>query len=399
MEKKLKVLHICTTDGGGAGLCCLRIHKALLGQGIDSKVLTLNKTSKDVPEVYQYGKINEYGNIKGLILGIFLKIMYRCKIKINDYSRVYGIGSLPLSFFDVTKHPLIQWADIIHLHWIDNFIDYPSFFRNIKKPIVWTLHDEILFSGIYHSSVDERKYDKLDKKYYGIKEKAIHSAKNLGLVFLSENMENMYHNHSMVQGLKTTIIHNPIDYKAFKPVDKKLARKKLNIPLNATVFSFVSNSIIDPRKGLHLLSETLKRIKLPLIYILAVGDYYGYKEMQYVHPIGMIHSSDDMSIAYSSSDFLVMPSLMESFGQTPLEAMSCGVPAIVFPTGISKELITPQNGVCAKGFSSEDLETAIRKAITCKYDSNVIRQDVINRFSPENIANKYISFYADMLNN
>lgn len=50
-DRRLKVLHICTTDRGGAGLCCLRIHQALLKQGVDSKVLTLNKYSTNIPQV------------------------------------------------------------------------------------------------------------------------------------------------------------------------------------------------------------------------------------------------------------------------------------------------------------------------------------------------------------
>ena len=30
---------------------------------------------------------------------------------------------------------------IIHFHWINTFIDVPSFFKYNKKPVVWTLHD------------------------------------------------------------------------------------------------------------------------------------------------------------------------------------------------------------------------------------------------------------------
>jgi hypothetical protein len=39
--------------------------------------------------------------------------------------------------------------------------------------------------------------------------------------------------------------------------------------------------------------------------------------------------------------------------------MACGVPAIVFPVSGTEELIRPQNGVRAAGFTSEDLEVAI----------------------------------------
>ena len=48
----MKVLHICTSDEGGAGLCCLRLHNALLNEGVESKVV-MNYKTRDYPEVYQ----------------------------------------------------------------------------------------------------------------------------------------------------------------------------------------------------------------------------------------------------------------------------------------------------------------------------------------------------------
>jgi glycosyltransferase involved in cell wall biosynthesis len=92
-----------------------------------------------------------------------------------------------------------------------------------------------------------------------------------------------------------------------------------------------------------------------------------------------------------------MPSMKEAFAQTPIESMACGVPAIVFPVSGTDELITPINGIRTKGFTSKDLEEAIRQAMATHYDGDIIRQDMINRFSPEIIANKYIEFYKRML--
>jgi hypothetical protein len=53
----------------------------------------------------------------------------------------YEVFSFPQTVYNITKHPLVQEADIIHLHWVANFLDYRSFFKQIQKPIVWTLHD------------------------------------------------------------------------------------------------------------------------------------------------------------------------------------------------------------------------------------------------------------------
>ena len=58
--------------------------------------------------------------------------------------------SLPTSIFDVSKSNLVKEADIIHLHWVGDFVDLPSLSKKVNKPIVWTLHDENLFCGIRH---------------------------------------------------------------------------------------------------------------------------------------------------------------------------------------------------------------------------------------------------------
>ena len=41
----LRVLHLSTSDNGGAGRACVRLHTALLQNGVDSMLLVQNKTS------------------------------------------------------------------------------------------------------------------------------------------------------------------------------------------------------------------------------------------------------------------------------------------------------------------------------------------------------------------
>jgi len=61
----------------------------------------------------------------------------------------------PITDFDLTQSDLVKEADVIHLHWIAGFVDYESFFSNIKKTIVWTLHDENIALGGFHYRRDK----------------------------------------------------------------------------------------------------------------------------------------------------------------------------------------------------------------------------------------------------
>ena len=81
----MKVLHICTADEGGAGLCCLRIHQALLNEGIDSKMLVLHKKSKD-SSVYN---LNVYTLFIYKVINRLLSIL---PFKTSTTSFLYKVG-------------------------------------------------------------------------------------------------------------------------------------------------------------------------------------------------------------------------------------------------------------------------------------------------------------------
>lgn len=394
----MNILHICTEDSGGAGLCCLRIHNSLLQLGVNSKVLVLSKHNP-IKGVY------EFGHKRYMAWKAFNKIIRGLHLELTDFNRVYNLSAktgccytIPRSVIDVSEHPLVEQADIIHLHWVDNFIDYPSFFSKSKKTIVWTLHDESLFYGIAHYSNELIKDSLLEKKYYDLKYCAINNIWELGIVFLSEMMYNKFSNQEIIKNRRKTVINNSVDPQLFHPVDKFEARRAFGLNANTVVFAFVAVNLLDPRKGLCILSQALQELKIPNAVILAVGNISkGQRLPANIFPVGSISDSEKMSAAYSCADYFVMPSKQEAFAQTPLEAMACGVPAIVFPVSGTKELINESNGIIADGFDVQNLKEGINKAINQTYDSKSIRKDIIDRFSPRNIAERYIEFYRTIL--
>ena len=393
----MKVLHICTTDSGGAGLCCLRIHESLLKQGVDSKVLVLEKRSPNA-------RVFEYGRWKNTLWKAFNKVLRLLHLEITNYNKVFNLSvrqkrcyTLPTSIIDVSRYPLIQEADVIHLHWINHFVDYPSFFKKVKKPFVWTLHDENLFLGIAHYTESKSYGGDLEAEYYHKKMKIVKGIERLGIVFLSEMMYNQYRQHEMILNAKTTIINNAVDYNNYYPAKKNIARQQMGIPQDAVVFVFVSAELFDSRKGLDILVKALENMQILNVMILAIGTVGSYQVSSTVNAIGPIYNIEKMSLAYSCADYFVMPSCQEAFAQTPIEAMSCGVPAIVFPVGGTRELINKTNGILCNGFTQKDLEEGINKAMNTVYDSDEIRKDVIARFSPEKIAKSYMDFYNQIL--
>ena len=103
-----------------------------------------------------------------------------------------------------------------------------------------------------------------------------------------------------------------------------------------------------------------------------------------------------MSKLYSASNYLVVPSSQESFGQTPLEAMACGTPVVVFPTGAMKDYVLPQYGVVCKDCSLRALKDGIEEALKKSYDGYQLRKYVTDNFSPSKIAQMYIIVYKSI---
>ena len=405
----MKVLHITTSDFGGAGLCVLRIHKSLLEFGVDSKVLVAQKSS-DLPTVVvaEISGLNTYVPPKNKVARKFEKIMRRrgyFLTQLEKYQRSVAflenvIYTFPLSKYDLSCHPLVADADIIHLHWVADYLDYPTFFRNVGKPVVWTFHDEnIAFGGFHYRKERDKYYDlcrDTEDDLVRIKREALSNAQgSITIVALSKMMKSLCNNDPALRSYPIEIIHNSVDYKRFVPINNDIAKQVFGIPENHTVFGFCSVDVAEERKGLKELVQTLERVndfrKVTLI-CAGSGEIPVQTDLEIVRT-GPIVNERIMSLFYSAANYFVMPSFQEAFAQTPLEAMSCGVPVIAFPCSGTEELINEKNGVRCDGFTVDSLYDGILCAMGREYDAELIRQDMIDRFSPEKIAMQYIKVY------
>ena len=153
----MKVCHICTLDNGGAGIAAYRLHLGLKSIGLDSKMLVMHRSSSD-KDVVQF---NQRSNITRRLVNKITNKIIKSEYNICKYIRPKGLDlfSDDRTIYFISKHPFIQEADIIHLHWIAFMVNYSEFFTKIKKPIVWTLHDMNPFTGGCHYSGACKKYE------------------------------------------------------------------------------------------------------------------------------------------------------------------------------------------------------------------------------------------------
>ena len=199
----MKILLINTFDRGGAANSAIRLHNGLLNENIESRML-LKIKSKDLHNTFDFDIKLTFINIqveriKKILNRLDFKKICREKI-LNNRPNGLELFSFPSSKIDITNSILYNNSEIIHLHWVANFLDWKTFFRKNKKPIVWTLHDENPFLGGEH--YDERflginefgnPIKRIKNKNEILTEKATEWAKQIPNIMIAEHSKLKQH--------------------------------------------------------------------------------------------------------------------------------------------------------------------------------------------------------------
>lgn len=411
----MKILHINTWQLGGAAWCARRIYKALVQESIECRMLFAEGNT--MPEGIQ-GAIAERDKIFWNKNWGFKKIRNqmakfswymdteKMQEQLNTVNKQHLYLNHPLSDYkNIAHHPLVEWADIIHLHWVPDFVDYPTFFKEVKKPIVWTLHDKYPAVGLmhycsaFHPVPDELK--SFDFECRNIKREGVSYAYSLNLVAISALMVEECMNSDVLGGFPITLIHNGVDTAVFHPYKKKDSRKELGLISDAMIFLFSSYFINDPNKGLDRVIDALEKVTVPNKMLVCIGKIPVDVIMQDASfPIivtGCLNNQTKIAKYYSAADYFLQSSYEESFGQTVLESMACGTPVITTLCGIAKELIHPFNGVICDGYDADAIAIGIKEALNNQYDSEEVRQYIVENYQYDIIAKQYICLYESIL--
>lgn len=163
------------------------------------------------------------------------------------------------------------------------------------------------------------------------------------------------------------VIPNGVDTKRFCPEPFEASQENIIITTGATR--------ITERKGLRYLLEAIWRIShdFPNILVEIMGEGSEKKNLEtfvternltpYVKFLGRI-PAEETPRYYNRADIFVLPSFNEGMSNALLEALACGLPAIVTETGGSHELVTEnQNGLYIEMKSSSSIEGALRKLL------------------------------------
>jgi len=413
----IKSLILSSKDiAGGAARATYRLHQALLQAGIDSKMLVQIKYSNDD---------SVFGNQPSLLQPQTELVPKLDKIPLKFYPHRQTAPFSTQWFPERTVSRIDDFApDIINLHWINNGFLRIESLTQLKKPIVWTMHDMWPFTGGCHYDESCGRYEEscgacplLGSKNSNDLSRWIWNRKsrswqdlNMTIVALSNWLADCAQNSSLFNHFPVEVIPNCIDSSIFKPLDRRYARDLLGLPQEKKFVGFGAlRATSTTRKGFHLLMPTLKILShsnlndgLELAVFGTSGDNSPQDLALKTHYIGTIHDELKLAAFYSAVDVFVVPSIQDNLPNTVMESLSCGTPCVAFNIGGFPDMIEHQeNGYLCRPFESEDLAKGIMWVIEdedrLQSLSHNARQKVLATYAPRIVANQYQNLFEKLV--
>lgn len=416
----MKVLFLNTSERtGGAAIAANRLMKALINNGIEVKSLVLHKQSADENVISVQTSVLKKYYSKFTFLWERLVIFFCNHFNRKDLFKV----SIANTGFDVSGHPLVKSADIIHLHWINQgFLSLRDIKKltQLRKPVVWTMHDMWPCTGICHHAwqcenfketcrqcpfLTSNKKNDLSRRIF--KKKLFILEPDIHLVAVSSWLKNKAKESRITKGLNISVIPNGIDTGIFSEMNKQQMRNKHSLPLSKKIILMGAARIDDPIKGFEYLREALLLLnkKRDDLFLVLIGEIKNDESFLPKIPVeylsaGLVSDTAIIAQLYASADVTVVSSYYETFGQTLVESMSCGCPVVSFNNSGQTDIIDHKiNGYLAEYKSTIDLAKGIEWVIDNPENeklSKACRKKVLENYTESAVAKDYISLYAEI---
>ena len=409
------ILHLSTFHlEGGAGVAATRLHRALLNSGVDSKMLVPTIEGEEIGNVSlaqtDWEKKKAWWRFVGERLSFYPNE--------RDSSVRFAFSPAEVGT-DISEHPLVLEADVIHLHWINfGFLSLRSLEKlfSLGKPIVWTLHDMWTFTGGCHYSRGCEHFllhccqcpyllkpDAYDISFSQFERKiSLYRKTQMALISPSRWLDNLVKKAFLTKHLTSRSIPNCLDTELFSPKDQNKIRLSLKLPPKKKLILFAGANTQDVRKGFVYFRKALEELSQSandfevLIFGKSRSDSFASFPVP-VNYLGTITDPEDMVSAYNAADVIVVPSLEDNLPNTIMEALSCGTPVVGFKTGGIPEMIDHQeNGYLSEAKSSESLATGIKWVLENNKEgvlSNHARQKVLQLYTEKIVVEQYMAVY------
>ena len=393
---------------GGAARVAYRIHHALRRHGIDSQMYVSRASAEDwtvwKPDSLVINAMNSIRQHLGASLTHVLRTESRALL---------SPAILPSRWPQRLNK---SDADVIHLHWVTFEMMSVADIGRLRGPIVWTLHDMWGFCGAEHytekfrwrdgySRQNRPAYESgFDLNRWTWQRKLKNWRRPMHIVAPSRWMADCARQSAIMKDWPVSVVPNPIDTEAWQPIDKKLARRILRLPIDGPLLLFgAMGGTHYPIKGFDLLKSALDLLRGEMagLELVVLGQLAPRDPLDLgfpTHYTGHLHDDISLCLFYSAADAVVVPSRLENLGNVGIEAHACGTPVVAFDIGGLPDIVEHEKtGYLAKHFDTEDLARGIRWVMDGAERRTMLgtqsRQAAVARYSYPVVAEQYLQIY------
>jgi glycosyltransferase involved in cell wall biosynthesis len=274
----------------------------------------------------------------------------------------------------------LQAYDLVHLHTVADWFNVPSWLETLPGGlrVVITLHDMWHFTGgcfLYRGCdrftetcapcpILKTPLNRILAKDEQRRKFQAYRSRRAQFVANSQWLADLADRSPVVRVCgRSRVIPPGIDTDVFRPQNKAQCRAELGIPTNTFVIAAGAASLTDTNKNIPWLLEQLAGLpELEDVLVVLAGD--GVLEIPIglnVHLTGGIADCTERAMLFGAADVFASASLMETYGLTLIEAMSCGIPVVAFRTGGVPEAVADEGGILCDLMDAHAFKTAIQK--------------------------------------
>lgn len=406
----MKIVHVGyyygTNNTGGAAIAATRIHRALRINGVDSYFLCVHNRSDETENVEV---IPSSKSIKRLWVIFATKILRNIwRLTCHKTSRVLNL--IPTGMLQAIK---VLAPDIVHIHWVS--ADAISFgeISKIPCPVVIHLHDMWMINGFDPYPHKDRRYidgfynnntSWLERNLVRRKRGAIISAK---AVFAAPSIWVASECRKSVIASGCECYHVPYFPDPVFSFDPALRKKHGKFTILFGAFQGRRNPVkgfSDLESAILMLPRDIQE-KIDLFVFGECHEDCAIGSVR-VHFLGVVSDSYQLKEIYHQADIFAFPSHEETQGQTKLEAMLCGLPAIAFDrTACAEGIFDGETGRVLPDGDIAGFADAIlfyyREHSSQKMDDDyryIISRKTKSLYDCKVIVSKYISMYGQIQN-
>ncbi|WP_299320663.1 glycosyltransferase [uncultured Porphyromonas sp.] len=433
-QRPLKVLLLCTAEqGGGAAEACRRLLEGLSSIGLEARLLVLHGGEGDAAAVRSV--------LDGSGARIWAKVAFvleRAEIYLRngrDRGRLFRVSTARWGF-DVSRHPWVQWADVLHLHWINQgFLSLRGLQRLslLGKPVFATLHDLWMATGICHLPLElsasgaelcpryregcgycpllsSRSEHDLSRQIW--QRKVFLSSPAFHYIAVSTAEAALFGESPLMRSARPALVlPNPIDLELFSPQTAEAMPVPSWHEAGRYYLTLVAARLDDVVKGPELLKaiarafraqspEFAARTTLVLVGETKRQGYFDDLALSHIS-LGRVSDRRELAAIYAHSDAVLSTSVYETFGQTLSEALAVGTPVLSFRCGGPEDIIEDgRTGYLIEAFDPKQYAARLIELLERRgqgrFDREACRSSV-QRFSADRIASELARLYAAAL--